>query len=1234
MMSTSIEAASSLGGRAFAWATWASPLLASALVLVGASCRDTTADPAASSGPDAPADARIMGDSGQTISPADVVAAEVTPPVPTGVAESTLAMAKRLEELVAAWNLEEATLLNEARADHLKSVGAPDVIVGWELLAAGRNLEAIEAFERSLADAEANRGGLDASDIHQIKRLLAMGYMRLGEEENCVGHAGHADSCIVPIPQDGQSGGLHSVRRGSMNAAALFEELLAAEPDDHSSIWLLNIARMTLGEYPDGVPEAFRIEPAALTSEYDIGRFTNQAGPLGVAASGLAGGAITDDFDGDGLLDIVASSWGPGHQLRFFRNTSADGKLSFKDDTEAAALTGLSGGLHINQADYDNDGHLDLLMLRGGWRGFHGNLPNSLVRNRGNGTFEDVTLAAGLTAERPTQTAAWTDIDLDGWLDLVIGNEVADAEGRSLAVWMSNGDGTFRDATVDVKATVTGVIKAVTAGDLDNDGFPDLYISRFGRSNVLLHNVDGRYFVDLSQPSGTTAPNRSFPAWIFDYDNDGWLDIGVSAYGFPGSGAEDEGQVVIPGPWWKPGDTKVEVPRGQRKTSDDVGAYYRGRPGDWDTFRLYRNQADGTFEDVGPELGLDAPMWTMGCNYGDLDNDGWQDFYLSTGAPWLTSIVPNLMLRNNAGKGFQDVTTSGGFGHIQKGHSVAFADLDNDGDQDVYTTLGGAYSGDVFQNALWMNPGHGNSWITLQLVGTRSNRSAIGARVRIVVVRPDGSLQTLHRRVSSGASFGGNSLQLAATASSWRWGSGTRRASKRSPCGGRSVAPSPSASSASRPARPTGWSRGPRSRRSWDGRCWCCRTLCPARRTCTTTLPRRATGWRRWEGPEPRSDRDGTRRERLGALPAGPLRGRELAGYRFAQVAGSSELAWAEAGRPRRVDEDGGAPVFEPDPDQLTRRTRPDGCLVVVGADAQAGRELLEEGGAAVRAQRLTELGEELEVLAHQRLGERSHGVEHPEAAFRLGFEQQGRLAADVLGQHVQRLVDQPRRRGVLERHHRAVGLREGLAGRTAATFRSRPRRAGVHGHPVQASGPHDGHRAGRRQLGLRGDILGVQLDRADPSARVADLDPHSRQAAGSNPSSRSVTSRDPVVPAARHVVDVYRSTRRQVEGVPAKEDLGRLQLFDALVQGRVPVGRVELERDRQPTPPGWDGDLEAPHRRCGVHPCGPPQTNLSAHAPRQKRQGALSKRAPQRRDGRGAGTTLARPCGRAGGRG
>ena len=278
-------------------------------------------------------------------------------------------------------------------------------------------------------------------------------------------------------------------------------------------------------------------------------------------------------------------------------------------------------------------------------------------------------------------------------------------------------------------------VKGVASGDYDNDGRPDLYVSCRQEQNHLYRNDGPKpggagptewQFTDVSEAAGVTQPIKSFPTWFFDYDNDGWLDIFVSGYSSESAG--------------------------------DFAADYLGLPHKGVKPRLYHNERDGTFKDVTRAAHLDRLLLTMGSNYGDLDNDGWLDFYLGTGNPNLGTLVPNRMFRNAGGRYFQDVTTSGGFGHLQKGHGVSFADFDNDGDEDVYEVMGGVYQGDNYRNVLYENSGHGNHWITLALQGVKSNRPGIGARIRVVVDTPGGPRE-IHRSVSTGGSFGCSPLR-------------------------------------------------------------------------------------------------------------------------------------------------------------------------------------------------------------------------------------------------------------------------------------------------------------------------------------------------------------------------------------------------------------------------------------------------------------------------------------------
>lgn len=603
--------------------------------------------------------------------------------------------------------------------------------LGLQLLNAGRSDEALREFESMEAAITAGSGTMDRRSAAQIRMRKVLALLRIGEQENCLTNHNN-QSCLFPLAREAR----HALPRGSRGAIELIEQHLRDIPDDLSGRWLLNIAYMTLGEYPEKVPTPWLIPPTAFASEFDLPRFPEVASGLGIDVDGLAGGSIADDFDNDGFIDIVASVWGFGGQIRYFNN---DGKGSFVERTAEAGLSGLVGGLNIQQTDYNNDGFLDIWVTRGAWLSKQGRIPNSLLRNNGDGTFTDVTEQASLLSFHPTQTSVWFDFDGDGWLDLFVGNESTDRKDPDpCELFRNNGDGTFTECASAVGLRVTRFVKGVTAADYDRDGRPDLYLScRREGANLLFHNDgpgDGAKtngfswrFSESSRRAGVHDTNLiSFPTWFFDYNNDGWEDLFVSGYSLNHVG--------------------------------EVAADYLGLPHGAALPRLYENNRDGTFSDVTAARKLNRVCLTMGCNFGDLDNDGWLDFYLGTGNPDFATLIPNRMFRNAEGRYFQDVTTATGTGHLQKGHGVSFADLDNDGDQDVYTVMGGAYTGDNYRNALFLNPGNSNQWLKLKLEGVRANRAAIGARIKVAFETPSGP-RSVFKTVNSGSSFGANPLR-------------------------------------------------------------------------------------------------------------------------------------------------------------------------------------------------------------------------------------------------------------------------------------------------------------------------------------------------------------------------------------------------------------------------------------------------------------------------------------------
>ncbi len=619
--------------------------------------------------------------------------------------------------------------MEAAQSQDMNNQVMSTVLGSMELIYANSNEQAITQLTKLI---EVVRGRLPADNFYYLESQLALAYLRLGEQSNCIQN-NNDESCLMPI----QGKGIYAMKEGVRTAIQIYERLLTQKPDDKDAIWLLNFAYMTIGEYPHKVPQKYRLPASHFKSDLEIPKFKNIAGNLGLNTVALSGGVAVEDFDKDGYLDIMASSWGMNDQLQFFKN---NGDATFTRKTDEAGINGITGGLNVQHADYNNDGFADVLVLRGAWLGAAGQIPNSLLKNNGDGTFSDVTKSSGVFSKYPTQTAVWADFNLDGWIDLFVGNESKKDFKSECELYINNQNGTFRNVIGESGLAGIGkMIKGCAAGDLDGDGFPELYVSVTGAANFLFKNTgageDGiPRFQNVTSTANVGLPIMSFPTWFWDYDNDGLLDIFCAAFGT---------------------DTQQRVSAATIAANNYSGKQVGATP------KVYLNKGNLQFEEVSKKLGLEEGMLAMGSNYGDLNNDGFEDFYIGTGEPDLTAIVPNKMYLNSNGQKFLDVTTSGGFGHIQKGHAVGFGDLDNDGDQDVFCVLGGAYEGDVYGDALFLNPyGNQKNWVTLQLEGTTSNKMAIGARVKVVTQKANGQENSIYKIVSTGGSFGGNSLQL------------------------------------------------------------------------------------------------------------------------------------------------------------------------------------------------------------------------------------------------------------------------------------------------------------------------------------------------------------------------------------------------------------------------------------------------------------------------------------------
>ena len=496
-------------------------------------------------------------------------------------------------------------------------------------------------------------------------------------------------------------------------AAQYFTKVLEKQPGNLEVKWLLNLTYLMLGQQ---VPAPYLIPLSRFESKESLGRFKDVAPATGLDVFTGAGGVVVDDFDNDGLLDVVTSSMDMCEPMHFFHN---NGNGTFTDRTAQAGLSNQLGGLNVVHADYNNDGCMDLLVLRGGWEAAN---RKSLLRNNCNGTFTDVTDSSGLgKSVTSTQTAAWADVDNDGNLDLFIGNENSPSQ-----LFRNRGDGTFEDISHAAGIDKIAFSKGVAAADYDNDGFVDFYVSNVTGANYLYHNNHNNTFTEIGRQAGVQAPYFSFATWFFDYDNDGWPDLFVNCY---------------------------------FSSMEDVIRGYVGLPSSTETLKLYRNLHNGAFEDVTAKVGLDKVFMPMGANFGDVDNDGFLDIYLGMGQPSLASLMPHVLFRNQQGTRFVDITSSSGTGELHKGHAIVFADLERTGHEDILAGLGGAVPSDKHAMRVFQNPGNDNDWLSIRLAGVKSNRAAIGAQIKLTVENDGHGQRFIYRTAGGTSSFGGNPME-------------------------------------------------------------------------------------------------------------------------------------------------------------------------------------------------------------------------------------------------------------------------------------------------------------------------------------------------------------------------------------------------------------------------------------------------------------------------------------------
>ena len=503
----------------------------------------------------------------------------------------------------------------------------------------------------------------------------------------------------------------------------------------------------------NGGPAKIRFEEIAAKAKAQPTHHTRVFGGkngdvLRMFTSGGAAVAV-GDYDNDGFDDMFVTDSDNGRKSHLYHNNH---DLTFTEVTEAAGVAGGNDPLSIVADalwfDYDNDGWVDLLVARFG--------TPILYHNERNGKFKDVTVGAGLNKFGNTIAAVAFDYDNDGKLDLMFGNyfkpeNLLDLKtphvlpndldnavnGGGVTLWKGDGKGHFLNVTEKAGFSKhTGWTLDIGHGDFNNDGRQDVYLAcDYGTDRIFFNNGDGT-FTDATEKAIGFDTRKGMNADIGDYDNDGWLDIYVT---------------------------------------NIFDEYMK------ECNMLWHNNGDGTFTDLSQETGTCQTLWGWAAKFGDFDNDGWLDLFVVNGLrsgskenyiPVLVNLItkpgvdftdvnnwPNIgkmtwsgyqkkkMFRNLGTQAFREISAEAGVDNDKDGRGIGMADFDNDGRLDLYQT-------NADQPALFyrnQTEGAGN-WAEFKLIGVKSNRDAIGARVTL---KAGG--HALIREVNGGNGYSGQS---------------------------------------------------------------------------------------------------------------------------------------------------------------------------------------------------------------------------------------------------------------------------------------------------------------------------------------------------------------------------------------------------------------------------------------------------------------------------------------------
>lgn len=575
------------------------------------------------------------------------------------------------------------------------------------LLQLGRTSELIEhASERSKLS-----NGLPIQHL----RLLGLAYFHRWD---CV-RAKKTEDCIFPL-----GGGDRDVER----AMSIFDRILSEYSNDLSLRWLWNLGSLSMNR--NERPDRWGLDNLLEKESERTKKYSQTASRKGLARPSKRGGVILEDFTGNDRLDIVTSSRSYRQSLEFYVN-QGDGE--FERRTKKAGLEEFVGGINITQTDYNNDGNPDIYITRGGSIAQE-TFTNSLLRNNGDGTFTDVTYDANLDGEFRSQVAAWADVNKNGYLDLFVGNEATKGfESARSRLYLNQGDGTFEEVSGAAGVDVNGVVRGADWGDVNNDGFPDLYVSLRNSPNKLFLNRsdtgDSRpVFRDITGRAGVEGPVESRLTWFWDVNNDGRQDLFVGVHPFT-----------------------------DQKIAHDFAASYLEERETPERSYVYINEGNMKFKKMKSEDRPSRSFYVQGGNYGDVNLDGYPDLYLGVGVDRSeVSFAPNGLYVNENGNSFSNITLGAGVGHVGQTGGVALADLENNGAMDIYAVMGGVFNVSEYKNVLFESSESGHEWIGLEVIGEETNRPGVGTRIEVDVKTDDGNVRTIHQTVDNGGSYGAN----------------------------------------------------------------------------------------------------------------------------------------------------------------------------------------------------------------------------------------------------------------------------------------------------------------------------------------------------------------------------------------------------------------------------------------------------------------------------------------------